>query len=331
MSLTINHQTNVIQNSSGGLVIPGYPNSTTSTLPADLGTGETYVGETASTDKFGVPISSSLLSLVDPIGTVANINYGSMFTPVTASGGNSTFTYVKDGGTYTARVFTASGSLVLSTSAILNILVVGGGGGAGSNGGNGDVGGGGGGGVVYATDVSVNAGTYTITVGAKGVARWPDPDGSLGRPGTDGSSSTVFIGSNYVAGGGGYGAYSVAGASGTPQSNSGGIRGGGGAGAVGTSNGGNGINISDYGASAPVGSPAGWFGGGGAGIGGIGGLGGGGDSGGYGGAGVAWWVTVTNVGNAVENTGGGGGAANSDAGRGGNGGNGIVIISYRSA
>lgn len=322
MSLTINHQTNVIQNSSGGLVIPGYPNSTTSTLPGDLSTGETYVGETSSTDKFGVPVSSSLLSLADPIGTITNINYGTFFVPVTASGGNSTFTYTASEGTYTARVFTTSGSLVLSTNAILDILVVGGGGGASSNGGTFEnTGGGGGGGVVYVKNVSVNAGTYTITVGAKGVGQWPDPGPEVGRPGTSGSSSTVFIGSNYVAGGGGYGAYSIAGASGTPQSNAGGSHGGGGAGAAATGgDGGNGVNISDYGPNAPVGSPPGWFGGGGA-SGGyyssnkVGGLGGGAGSGGN---------------NAVENTGGGGAGANFWCCQGGNGSDGIVIISYRS-
>jgi hypothetical protein len=120
-----------------------------------------------------------------------------------------------DGINYRIASFTSTsgGSLVVAQSGIAQVLLIGGGGGAGwTQTGSGAAGGGGAGGVVE-TDLFIPAGTYSVTVGAKG-----SNGGSGNRSYAGGSSS---IGNLIAAAGGGAGA-------GTSGSGSAGASGGGG-------------------------------------------------------------------------------------------------------
>ena len=88
------------------------------------------------------------------------------------TGGDEAFTVGGLQGRDEIRVFRNSGTLTLAGSGTVDILAVGGGGGGGILASDGDVGcgGGGGGGVVYCPNLSVRAGTYSITVGKGGDA-----------------------------------------------------------------------------------------------------------------------------------------------------------------
>ena len=134
------------------------------------------------------------------------------FEPMDAAGGNS-YQY----SSYRYHVFTGSGTFQLNVPSESNsgfqYLVVGGGGagGCGGPGPTGCTGGGGGGGGVLdgsGEQLKLNAGTYTITVGAGGANT---PPGTPPAPGSyDGSPSSIKLGSNVMveavgggAGGGG--------------------------------------------------------------------------------------------------------------------------------
>ncbi len=232
----------------------------------------------------------------------------------------------------------------------VDVLVVGGGGG----GGIGSSGGGGGGAGDFVEDtLSLQPGTYAITVGAGG-AGGGDAGGGSGDDGVNGSDSSftdlvVAIGGGYGGGvpstpplrpggdgasGGGSGSYNasapppvLAGGTatgvngnngGTGAQNNIGGGGGGGAGAVGANaSGATGGNGGAGLSSSISGAAVTYAGGGGGGNGGTGGAGGGGAGGGNGGVGTA-------------NTGGGGGGGSGLGGgnTGGAGGSGVVIISY---
>ncbi len=100
-------------------------------------------------------------------------------------------------GEKTVLSFTQSGSLIVTGSGTIELLVVGGGGGGGELGPVSDntgikiAGGGGAGGLVHKESFAVSAGTYTVTVGAGGAI------------GVNGGNSSVF---SVTAYGGGYGA-----------------------------------------------------------------------------------------------------------------------------
>lgn len=231
----------------------------------------------------------------------------------------------------------------------VEVLVVGGGGAGGT--GNGVFspgGGGGGGGVVYVSDLYINTGNLTVTVGTGGVS-------SLTLASTNGSNSSF---SNIVAlgggnGGGNNGAPSSGGSGGSGggagrggtsgsstktiglgnngglSTNAGGAGGGGatqvGVNATGTSGtaGGQGYTSSISGVATVYGS-----GGGGGRRSGVGGAGGtnAGNGGGFGGNSLGGGGGVANRGG-----GGGGGQSSGTAGaqaQGGNGGSGIVIVKY---
>lgn len=126
---------------------------------------------------------------------------------------------------YVVHVFKSSGSLVISGSGEVDILIIAGGGGGGGRLKGG--GGGGAGGLLYLTNQIIDAGTYTITVGNGGLSD------------TNGGNSSIFGPSiNQTAIGGGRGG---------SGNGSGGSGGSGGGGASDTSPGAGGAGISNQG------------------------------------------------------------------------------------
>lgn len=122
------------------------------------------------------------------------VNIGTFDVPNTAVvTSNATLT---TSGSYTIAAFNASGSVIFPVAKTVDILVVAGGGGG--AGGDGSRPGGGAGGVIYATNYSMTAGTYTITIGGGGAGGT-----TFGNTGTD----TTF-GSMFTSKGGGGGGYS---------------------------------------------------------------------------------------------------------------------------
>jgi len=117
---------------------------------------------------------------------------------VVATGGST-----NDGGGFRTHTFLTSGSFVVTNGGSVEYLVVGGGGSGGRNSSTRSGGGGGAGGYLSGT-VSLTPGTYTVTVGAGGMAQVVQDSAS------DGGSSS--IGTTVVVTGGGAGA-SVSGTS----------------------------------------------------------------------------------------------------------------------
>ncbi|HEV2437303.1 MAG TPA: hypothetical protein VG077_15025, partial [Verrucomicrobiae bacterium] len=241
---------------------------------------------------------------------------------------------------YVVHTFTVSGTLILSSSNSANVLVVAGGGGGGGLFGDG----GGAGGLVY-TNVSLVAGTYSVTVGAGGA-------GSSGNQSAASGGNSVFGTLTALGGGGGGIGYlgpiaGLAGGSGggsggaapaqsggaatQPASASGGYGhagfagdsdiygGGGGAGAAATSSaGGAGLAYAISGVNT-------YYAGGGGGIPhGTGQTGLGGEGGG--GSGHDGSINPAAGSNGAANTGGGGGGGWNATG--GSGGSGIIIVRY---
>ena len=113
-----------------------------------------------------------------------------------SGGTKSTFT------SYTLFKFTSNGTLTVTGSGTIDILVVAGGGQGGLPNDESNYGGGGGaGGLVWYTGYTVEAGDYSIVVGAGGVQ---NSSGSGNHQGNDGSDSTAF-GLTAKGGGGGGG------------------------------------------------------------------------------------------------------------------------------
>ncbi len=235
-------------------------------------------------------------------------------TNPTMSATGGTITYA-DG--YTIHKFTSSGTLTVSGSGNVEVLVVGGGGGGGYNSTYGHEGGGGAGGCLYNNSYSLAAGTYTVTVGSGGTANHNGQNSSIstltaigGGHGGARSGQTIYA---QAGGSGGGGAYCCAsectgGAGTSGQGYAGGSSpgtygaGGGGCGGVGAStrNGGAGATYSISGASI-------CYGGGGASN----------DSGGTATCGGGSYGS-----NGQANTGGGGSGGNHP------GGSGVVIVRY---
>ena len=271
---------------------------------------------------------------------------------VEATGGNIT-----ESGIYYVHTFTSSGSFVVSSTGVVEVLVVAGGGGGGSGGPGKDSdnggGGGGAGGFLYSNAVSVNVETIVVTVGAGGIG-----GSSVGAAAGNGTNSS-FLTLNAVGGGQGACAQTVhaAGNGGSgggasypettkgngtlAQGNDGGSSAnvarypggsGGGAGAAGSNaivqyadglDGGTGVSQSI------TGSAADYAGGGGSGGGSwwaVGSSGGSGGGGAGGGSGIAGSAGTSNLGGG----GGGGGCADVQGTRpaGGAGGSGVVIVRY---
>ena len=263
-----------------------------------------------------------------------------------ASGG----TVYHDNG-YIIHVFTGSDTFVASSNLIAEVLVVAGGGGG--AGGKYSGGGGGAGGLLYSAALEITAGSHGVTIGNGGA-------GGVGQgvSGTNGQSS-VFATLTAVGGGGGgsrvtspgdggSGGGTGGGTSNTPGANTAGQGypgvtcgtnsgvggGGGGAGGLGSNtsaggvtptNGGIGLQFTQF--ATYGGSPAGWFAGGGGG-------------GAYANGGSALSQVVNGGGgrgstgngeNGTANTGGGGGGAERlETFTGGTGGSGIVIVRYQN-
>ena len=274
-------------------------------------------------------------------------------------------------GNYKIHTFTSDGTFNVTSagtpnaSSAVDFLIIGGGGGGGKY----QAGGGGAGGYreskssfisgcwtaspkAAAQSVSIEAGSYPVTVGAGGVGGLGSPNGYGGNGGNSIFSTIISAGGGVGGEGGGpepFG-YSRTGGSGggggeqrcgspgnippvsPPQGSDGGdsttVAGAGGGGASGA-----GSNVGP-GPSAPAGaaggagatssitgSPVARAGGGGGGC-----AGGGGGTGGTGGGGNG--ATPTG-GNGTANTGGGGGGGGSPGTQGGSGGSGIVILRYK--
>jgi len=234
--------------------------------------------------------------------------------------------YTSGGITYDIYLWNGSGTAVVGTAGLAEVLVIGGGGAGGTNGP-----GGGAGGYVSNAYAYLNAATHTITVGAGGAVATVNGIGQPSQVGqiavaVGGAAGTRLASATY--GGSGGGASSDAGSvPGTPvagQGNTGGARaasaggGGGGASAVGAAGSGTAGGAGGAGTSSAIldGStltPRGGGGGGaGSGSAGAGGSGGGGAGG------------VTNGTAGTANTGGGGGAGYGGASAAG--GSGVVII-----
>ena len=265
---------------------------------------------------------------------------------------NSTIT-TADG--YTIHTFATSGTFTISDQSLkVDYLVVAGGGGGGQK----RAGGGGAGGMITASNVSLAAGTYTITVGAggnggTGTSSWTQGgDGSnsiissiVTATGGGGGAREQAVGSDGGSGGGGSDGQN--GGSGTSgqgndggnSSSSSGGGGGGGKGGVGNGGGNAAAGSSGYdggdggtgGSSSITGTSVTYAGGGGGGArhgdatGGAGAAGGG-----NGGKDCSNMGTAATV-NTGSGGGGGGRDSDSDAATcfdGGNGGSGIVIVRY---
>lgn len=111
-----------------------------------------------------------------------------------ASGHNTSSTF----GAYGLLVFTASGTLTVTNTGIVDILVVGGGGGGG---GNSTSSGGGAGGLVWGEGLTIPVGTYPVVVGSGGSAGVGECNSGDGIGGKGGDSSIFGV----TAAGGGAG------------------------------------------------------------------------------------------------------------------------------
>ncbi len=253
------------------------------------------------------------------------------YPPASATIGASGIFTIVNGNVY---IFTGAGTFSISgRAAVIDILVVGGGGGGG---GSWVGGGGGGGGLVYATNVTVQPSSNTVTVGNGGAGDAFQKRGSTGQDssflsytgfgggggGADGGSETN--GGNGGCGGGRSWAGTTAG-TGSQGGNGGGPVSGSPIGGGGGGMGGSATNqVGAPGlANSITGSSVFYSGGGGAGsdtTGAAGGSGGGGRGGNV-------YESYNSAWNGTANTGGGGGgAAGGTAQPGGNGGSGVVII-----
>ena len=230
------------------------------------------------------------------------------FSPIDASGGDSTEEITINGIVYKIHAFTSTGSNTFTVNSVGTVdtieclIVAGGGGGGASRGGGAGGGGGGGGGLIFKT-VDVSPGSYTISVGSGGSRGSPNVD----ERGNNGGNSSAF-GETAIGGGGG--ARGSSGLNGGSGGGSGSQINNGGAGTSGQGNDGGATGYGGSGGDDNRGS-----GGGGAGDAG----GGGSDNnrGGDGGAGLSFVNKFgTNYGeNGDFAGGGGGGIANNDSQR----------------
>ena len=242
-----------------------------------------------------------------------------------AVSGGTTTSYSSGGVTYQVQTFTASGTLTVANSGLVDVLLVGGGAGAGPGTG------GGGGGVVYQQNsMFVPAGSYTVTVGASGAGT-----NSLSVSASNGTVSSLF--NLYANGGLAANAYNSSGGNWSGGGNAGilnfdtrylggsGVNSAGGGGAGFGGNGGNGsTNTGGNGgvgvASTITGSSVGYGGGGGSGV----NPGTPGTATDGGGAGISG--TTTGNSGAANRGGGGGSIGGASGAYGGSGGSGVVIV-----
>jgi hypothetical protein len=285
-----------------------------SNIGVQYNTGSNYIIETVKSDLY------RRNEIVDTI--VSNNLQAAPVTPVVYIENSSGNVYAIESYTYTGTANTADYTRVFPKSTTCDILIVGGGGGGGSR----HAGGGGAGAVIYSTNITLTAGTYTIGVGKGGTGKVGGAQLTTMGQGNKGEDSSISFNSTniYLAKGGGAGNH----ASSSGNSNKDGGSGGGGGWdpgfAVSTN-----IPSGTYGNSGGInagdGAPEVYAGGGGGGAGSTGnnativsGIG----RSGNGGNGIQISITGTNV---YYGGGGGGGTytnANNIAGTGGLGGGG---------
>jgi hypothetical protein len=175
------------------------------TFSANGSTVATFTGQSATSGAVTITTTSAMTNLSS--GTVFTVvvknqdgtpSSSQTLTSVgTPSGGDSISTYTSGGNTYLVNNFTSSGTLNLPSNATVDIFYIAGGGSvAGEQGSAGGTGGGGAGGVVYYKGKSLNAGNYTITIGAGGASTSANDSGA--RSGND----TTFTGLTTASGGG---------------------------------------------------------------------------------------------------------------------------------
>lgn len=231
----------------------------------------------------------------------ANYNPSSTSTITTVNGTSST---PSNSPGYTLYTFssTATSSITFSNNVTgVTILLVGGGGYGGVSGlTSSGAGGGGSGGVYYNNNITINSGTYTVTVGVKGIPLGGTYNGTSGPVQATASSFHT-----YSASGGRNGSTSTG--SGAAGGNSGSST------TIGISNGGAGVSVTRG------------AGGGGGGVANAGSAGSAGGTGGAGGGGYSSNITGTTIiygggggGGSIRQTGGIGGAGGGTGGAGGN-------------
>ena len=204
---------------------------------------------------------------------------------------------------YTLLSFTSDSSLVVTSAGLFDVLLVGGGAAGGSARSNYGTGGGGGGGGVMQQTIYLDAGTYTVDVGAPGAE-------SSGNPSTrEGKESAIYSAKNLGI------AVSGGGASASPYNSSFASSGATGGGAW---NGGTGAPGSSFGYAGGNGGSSGTYNGGGGGGGGAGAVGtnGSGSTAGNGGAGVEINTFISGASSFKGGGGGGGGSPYGSAGSG---------------
>ncbi len=360
--------------STGATGVPGATGAQGATGPAGApgGAGAGYDLASNSTGYFGLPIGTTEQRPVSPPQGATRLNSttgfletyfsGSWYNLGSFGGFSATGGTVTTVGNYKIHTFLESGTfnvVFAPPGTSIQILLVAGGGGASTR----HVGGGGAGGFLYNATYSVQAGEYTVSVGAGGTNSAVNV-----RPG-DGNPSRFYLTANginsgltavgggaggqggtagYAGGSGGGGANQSAGGTATVgQGNAGGAgnpsvgseevyQGGGGGGAGGAGVTGSPSNSGDGGAGAVnsiAGSTVGVLSGGQYYLAGGGGGSGGGSGtspGGLGGGGAGGMGSAAGV-NGTVNTGGGGGGGGFAGGTnysGGTGGSGVVIIRY---
>ena len=234
-------------------------------------TGDAYSYTVAASDADGETVSYSLQSGSLPTGGSLNSTTGVISGTHPSVGSTTTFSFTiraTSGGKTTDRAFSiqsivesaptfyiSSGSFTLNAPQAVIVTVIGGGGGGGSCQGSSNGGaGGGGGGVARKEYANLAAGTYTLTVGAKGSSNNVGVSGDGGNGGTSSFAGTGITTVSATGGGGGgasvSGQYAGAGGAGGTGSNgdTNGTGGNGAAGSTSTNGGANGSSGSNGGA-----------------------------------------------------------------------------------
>jgi hypothetical protein len=114
----------------------------------------------------------------------------------------ATGTYTDGGIAYKYITFTGSGTLTISTAGIIETLIVGGGGGSGPVRNGGYAHGGGGSCAAAFISASVSAGSYSVVIGAGGVAGLESGDGFTNPYAYGGGGNVSRIGNDLACGGG---------------------------------------------------------------------------------------------------------------------------------
>lgn len=214
---TLFDSTATVRFSSGGTAVLANPSSTVANTSLTVAVPEAITN---------LPAGSAIaIQVVNGSGAASNsVIANGVGLP---SGGT-----ISTSGNIRTHRFTSSGTLSVPTSRSAEILVVAGGGAGGGHGGTDGAGGGGAGGLVYSSNFSLAATSYSITVGAGG------PGVGGGTRGNDGGSSS-FPGMTTAIGGGGGGSEAGGprnGRDGGSGGGGGGYSSGGGAGTTGQGN-----------------------------------------------------------------------------------------------